>query len=102
MSDLIDRSKLPTIRITVPTHIGNTATRYIVEAVANGFQALIESAPTVDAVEVIRCKDCEHWRSSPFGVTNLGWCIIIGHHRRPDYYCASADPKATKEVKADG
>ena len=56
----------------------------------------IDREPTVDAVPVIRCKDCEHWRSSPFGVTNLGWCIICGHHRNPDYYCASADPKEGK------
>ena len=22
---------------------------------------MLESAPTVDAVEVVRCKDCKHW-----------------------------------------
>ena len=48
------------------------------------------------AVDVIRCKDCEYWRPSPFGDPVLGWCIICGHHRNPDYYCASADPKVTK------
>ena len=49
-----------------------------------------------EVARIIRCKDCEHWRPSPFGVTNLGWCIICGHHRPPDYYCASADPKEGK------
>lgn len=27
-----------------------------------------KSAPTIDAVEVVRCKDCEYWD---------GWCIGI-------------------------
>lgn len=25
------------------------------------FQRMINDAPTVDAVEVVRCKDCKHW-----------------------------------------
>ncbi|MBO7309527.1 MAG: hypothetical protein J6V38_07855 [Kiritimatiellae bacterium] len=50
MSDLIDRSKLPTIRITIPAHLCDASCRGIVEIVANGFQTLIDSAPAVDAV----------------------------------------------------
>ena len=56
----------------------------------------IDREPTVDAVPVIRCKDCAHQRPSPFGVTNLCWCIIAGRHRGPNYYCADADPKEGK------
>ena len=26
-----------------------------------------EAAPTVDAVEVVRCKDCKHIENSPYG-----------------------------------
>lgn len=33
--------------------------------------AEIEYAPTVDAEEVVRCKDCEHWHEE------TGWC---NHH----------------------
>lgn len=47
-----------------------------------------------EAVEkVIRCKDCRHWGRSPFDHASIGWCIIAGYHRNPDYYCASADVK---------
>lgn len=28
------------------------------------FQRMINDAPTVDAVEVVRCKDCKHWGES--------------------------------------
>ena len=33
-----------------------------------GFKAIakvIDDAPTIDAVPVIRCKDCKHWESMP-------------------------------------
>jgi hypothetical protein len=33
-------------------------------------QAMIENAPTVDAVEVVRCKDCKHW----------GYVVGCGHY----------------------
>lgn len=33
------------------------------------FQALIESAPTVDAVPVVRCKDCKHYDGK--------WCLLL-------------------------
>ena len=28
----------------------------------NGLIELIEKAPTIDAVPVVRCKDCKHWK----------------------------------------
>lgn len=55
---------------------------------------LITEAPAVDAVEVVRCKDCENFGSSPFGYSpTLGWCKLAGSHRRMDYYCASGRKK---------
>lgn len=35
----------------------------------------IENAPTVDAVEVVRCKDCKHWRE------NTLWCDMNSRDR---------------------
>ena len=34
---------------------------------------LIAEAPTVDAVEVVRCKDCKHWHEE------TGWCYHHSH-----------------------
>ena len=39
----------------------------------NGLIELIEQAPTVDAVEVVRCKDCKHWHEE------IGWCNEHSH-----------------------
>ena len=47
----------------------------------------IECAPTVDAVPVIRCKDCKHWAKG------LGWCNITDLDVEPNFYCAYAERK---------
>lgn len=35
---------------------------------AEQFAARVSWCPTVDAVEVVRCKDCKHWHKE------TGWC----------------------------
>lgn len=52
----------------------------------------IDAAPTVDAVEVVRCKDCEYsynisgWRRCSHG-------ICCGRAVPPDFYCAEGKRK---------
>ena len=43
--------------------------------------------------KVIRCENCAHLTRSPWGHPKLGWCKLSGHHRKLDYYCASAKQK---------
>lgn len=46
----------------------------------------IEHAPTVDAVEVVRCKDCK------FFVSDMEWCEADDEHRaEPDAFCSWAE-----------
>ena len=40
---------------------------------------LIEDAPTVDAVEVVRCKDCRHMEKSQYGRYCQIWGMYNGH-----------------------
>lgn len=49
-------------------------------------------APTIDAVEVVRCKDCKHWHS------NTEFCSIwsfqnIAQRTLSDDYCSRAERK---------
>ena len=37
----------------------------------------IEDSPTVDAVEVVRCRDCKHWDSETWFCDNHS---TFGHH----------------------
>ena len=47
---------------------------------------MIENAPTVDAVEVVRCKDCKLFNS------DMEWCEADDEHpTRPDAFCAWAE-----------
>lgn len=46
----------------------------------------IDNAPTVDAVPVVRCKDCKH----EFG----GSCILCGFQKRkPEDFCSYGERK---------
>ena len=49
-----------------------------------------------NSTKVIRCKNCAYLTRSPWGHHELGWCKLHGHHRKPDYYCASAKQKEDK------
>lgn len=50
-------------------------------------------APTVDAIEVVRCADCAYYGKSPLGHPHIGWCRIDCKHRKSEFYCANADRK---------
>ena len=39
----------------------------------------IENAPTVDAVEVVRCKDCIHWNKDALACDILPWVDSSEH-----------------------
>lgn len=47
----------------------------------------IDNAPTVDAVPVVRCKDCKHYDIG-------GSCIICGYQsRKADDFCSYGEGK---------
>lgn len=53
----------------------------------------INNAPTVDAVPVVRCKDCvysELWKPA------LLWCRMFDIHTEEEGYCWKAKPKEMK------
>lgn len=49
----------------------------------------IDDAPTVDAVQVVRCKDCKHYDTKDCA-DGFGWCNRngTGHGSTDDWYCA--------------
>ena len=53
--------------------------------------------PAVDAVKVVRCKDCQYWRQEVD--THTHW-VCTQHsfnerlmHTTPDFFCADGKPK---------
>lgn len=61
----------------------------------NGFteaKLALDSMPTVDAVTVIRCKDCAFWKYA-FGDWGKCYGIMEGHATYESSYCAWAERK---------
>lgn len=54
------------------------------------FRELIQNAPTVDAVEVVRCKDCDNRVYIDMGaeIGVVGGCCIYKAALPEDFYCA--------------
>lgn len=69
----------------------------------NDAVSLLESAPTVDAVEVVRCKDCKCWNAYPTAssaphVHECGRCIPrIG--TTENHFCSWGERKDKTDLK---
>ncbi len=52
--------------------------------------SVLESVTTIDAVQVVRCRDCKHWNPNGIGICKL-------HDIRPtplmmdDWFCADGE-----------
>lgn len=58
----------------------------------NGLLGLIEKAPTVDAVVVVRCKGCKHsWED--IGGLCCGYGPLVDCIVPEDFFCAYGKPK---------
>jgi hypothetical protein len=56
-------------------------------------------APTIDAVPVVRCKDCKHYNT--IGCSKgFGWCENIDRGTSDNFYCANGK-QLNKESEDD-
>lgn len=54
----------------------------------------IDEQPTVDAVEVLRCRDCKHWLKDVAGCTDfVGRCEWANYMIGADGYCVYGERK---------
>ena len=64
----------------------------------NGLIGLIEKAPTIDAVPVVRCRECKkkNKKKCPMTIVNFGRNgkeILVQNHVPDDFYCAAGERK---------
>ena len=59
------------------------------------FDTIIDVQPTVDAVEVVRCKDCKWWKTKYMRLGERKVCVIEAYEpvRNEDEYCSWAERK---------
>lgn len=60
----------------------------------------VEEMPTVDAVEVVRCLECKHWKPSGSKAGNsfldmeyIGGCEFTKYYRRESDFCSYGERK---------
>lgn len=57
---------------------------------------ILETQPTIDAVPVVRCKDCKHWGGVVFGNVCRRWSAPLAGMRndtKPDDFCSYGERK---------
>ena len=61
---------------------------------------MIKTAPTVDAVPVVRCRECKHWQQSGSkagksfsDMEYIGGCEFSKYCRRESDFCSYGEPK---------
>lgn len=60
----------------------------------NDLLKILEAAPAVDAVEVVRCKDCKHWLKDVAGCTDfVGRCELANYMVGAVGYCVYGERK---------
>lgn len=65
----------------------------------NWMRDIIDSAPTVDAVPVVRCKDCKHsyrvtaYRTNDGKDITMLECDLDGYTTASDWFCAEGERK---------
>ena len=57
------------------------------------FKRILDDAPTVDAVEVVRCKDCKYRHDSCFAGKGKIYCDKIRVYFPLDGYCCYGERK---------
>ena len=60
----------------------------------------VDKAPTIDAVPVVRCRECVHWKptgskagNSFSDMENIGGCEFTKYCRRESDYCSYGERK---------
>ena len=61
------------------------------DVLAKGFLQEIDNQPTVDAVPVVRCKDCKNWDRTWTLQSGLHFCPMIGLQTAKDWFCADGE-----------
>jgi len=79
MSDLISRTAAIGAFTGKPPEYYHTS--YIVSE--------LNSVPAVDAVPVIRCKDCEFWNYADCVVEGNCYCDMLERYTLENFYCAA-------------
>ena len=55
--------------------------------------AILKAIPTIDAVSVVRCKDCSYWKAAKVNAKGFLICPASGMEITEDDYCSYGERK---------
>ena len=59
---------------------------------------VVNDAPTIDAVPMVRCRECKHWVKDVAGCTDfVGRCDLANYMIGENGYCLYGEPKEGAE-----
>ena len=65
----------------------------------DAIDAIVDNAPTIDAVEVVRCKDCKYSKHlKQYPKVNTWKCTLTDVVYRADDYCSYGERKEDNEA----
>ncbi len=77
---------------------GSFSLEYVFKWLTEEFE-IIDEQPTVEAVEVVRCKDCKWYRIAP--IDNVPYCChesgYCGEHMGGLFFCACGERKCNED-----
>lgn len=66
----------------------------------DGILDLIEKHPIIDAVDVVRCKDCKNWGGIIFGNVCSRWSVPLAGMKnctKPDDFCSYGERRCDND-----
>ena len=89
MPRLIDADKLRKDILDLPNCYNGYSDTYDKATIVD----MIDDAPTVDAVPVIRCKDCKYYQHKSLTDDEWNWCMQWHNYTDENVYCSLAERK---------
>lgn len=89
MAEYIEREKAIAICQNYYEHCLETHD-YCGDSVAYDIRSNIQGLPTADVVPVVRCKDCNHYKTDSYYCqkTKQGYCELDGTVKQKQGYCS--------------
>lgn len=92
---LIDADKFDAVMGNIFDHLYESGKADLAGTLA-AFMDMVKRQPTIDAVPVVRCRDCRHYRKNELGVMlcyNDFWNDAYAVHTNLDDFCSYGERK---------
>lgn len=64
----------------------------------NVFRRCVETCPAVDAVEVVRCRECKHYKQIPWGEDVMCQLWVDWLPTDPDDFCSQGERRENEQA----